>query len=323
MTESDTRPSTPPPAVSVVDPPADRSTPGDERLGQVTGDRRCHVCWFNLRGQVIVREPHYKMVMVRCPECGTPSPLLDYPRLGPWGRRFGVFAAMVYLAATVGLLLGVGGVVAAIADLSASEAVAPLGLHISSECIDWAKAQSTTANAKNAPNSWLAQTDPSASGWIDGKWWAGADRAAIMAAVPSPHRPFAANVAFTWLVACLPLLPMSCVLGCLVSHLRGRRLLLIPAACAAFAVVITVIGMAESGRPAMIRTADIAARNMLGHGVIALQLAMVSLPVVAGVFAGRPVARGLVRWLVPPRQWAHFGFLWAADRRAMPIPPRS
>ena len=68
------------------------------RLGVITGDRSCHACGFNLRGQPIVREQHYDMVMVRCPECAAVAPLLDYPRYSHWARRLWAFVALLWMS---------------------------------------------------------------------------------------------------------------------------------------------------------------------------------------------------------------------------------
>lgn len=88
-----------------------RSTP--ERVAIVSGDRVCGSCGFNLHGQHVVREEHYAMLMVRCPECGQVASLHEYPVLGPWAKRLGFLLAGVWLlvmlaalGATAGALMG-------------------------------------------------------------------------------------------------------------------------------------------------------------------------------------------------------------------------
>lgn len=84
-----------------------------ERVAIVSGDRVCVSCGFNLHGQHVVREEHYAMLMIRCPECGQVASLHEYPVLGAWARRLGMvlaalwfFVMLVAVAATIGALTG-------------------------------------------------------------------------------------------------------------------------------------------------------------------------------------------------------------------------
>ncbi len=43
----------------------------DERVSTLVGDRLCIRCGFNLCGQPVLRERHYRMLIARCPECST------------------------------------------------------------------------------------------------------------------------------------------------------------------------------------------------------------------------------------------------------------
>ncbi|HED53526.1 MAG TPA: hypothetical protein ENJ00_04925, partial [Phycisphaerales bacterium] len=58
-------------------------TPTQERAGDsvVLGDRLCVACAYNLRGQPVYRESEYGLYLVRCPECGTPAAIQEYPML--------------------------------------------------------------------------------------------------------------------------------------------------------------------------------------------------------------------------------------------------
>jgi hypothetical protein len=46
-------------------------TQGDVRISTLIGDRLCIKCGYNLVGQPIMRETHYDMLILRCPECAT------------------------------------------------------------------------------------------------------------------------------------------------------------------------------------------------------------------------------------------------------------
>ncbi len=89
------------------------ATAAPERIAIITGDRVCIGCGFNLHGQHVVRESHYNMLMVRCPECGQVASLHEYPVLGPWAKRLGFVLAAFWLlvmlaavGATTGALMG-------------------------------------------------------------------------------------------------------------------------------------------------------------------------------------------------------------------------
>lgn len=87
--------------------PSAPSIPGDDqRLGTLVGDRLCTGCGFNLVGQTIVRERHYNMLMVRCPECGTAAAMLEYPLLGKWANRWARVLAAGLIVLLIAVLLG-------------------------------------------------------------------------------------------------------------------------------------------------------------------------------------------------------------------------
>lgn len=90
------------------------AVPGSEARSVLVGDRLCASCGFNLVGQSIVREPHYGMIMVRCPECGSAAALQEYPLLGRWASRWTrvlivawFFVLFAVTMATAGSLFGI------------------------------------------------------------------------------------------------------------------------------------------------------------------------------------------------------------------------
>ena len=50
-------------------PSSPSSTDAAQRIAILIGDRFCTRCAYNLVGQSVLREPHYNMLIVRCPEC--------------------------------------------------------------------------------------------------------------------------------------------------------------------------------------------------------------------------------------------------------------
>ena len=52
------------------------------RLLHFEVDRFCEGCGYNLRGQVVRREPGTKILLARCPECGCFHPAADAGTVG-------------------------------------------------------------------------------------------------------------------------------------------------------------------------------------------------------------------------------------------------
>ncbi len=74
-----------------------KPTPAERRVSVLVGDRFCAACGFNLVGQTVFRETHYNMLMARCPECGTPAAMQEYPMLGRWANRWARVLAVVMI----------------------------------------------------------------------------------------------------------------------------------------------------------------------------------------------------------------------------------
>lgn len=81
-----------------------------ERLGMLQSDRACIKCAYNLIGQDIIREPHYRMAVIRCPECGTVTTMQEYPLLGQWANRWAIALGVLW---AIMLLAFFGGTIAA------------------------------------------------------------------------------------------------------------------------------------------------------------------------------------------------------------------
>ncbi len=101
----------PPPTPRDPDaPPAAPLEPGAQRISVLCGERACIACAFNLSGQPVVREPHYDMLIVRCPECGAVASLQEYPALGTWATRWTALAAALYIVLLLGGAFGAGAI---------------------------------------------------------------------------------------------------------------------------------------------------------------------------------------------------------------------
>ncbi|MSR40579.1 MAG: hypothetical protein EXS10_01575 [Phycisphaerales bacterium] len=90
---------------------ADDETTRTDRV--VLGDRLCAACLHPMAGSPIERHLASKILFARCMECGTPSPLLEYPTATPWIRQLQTLAtsavlmlALFFLMVQVLLCLG-------------------------------------------------------------------------------------------------------------------------------------------------------------------------------------------------------------------------
>ena len=81
----------------------------EERLSVLVGDRLCTRCGYNLAGQPVLREPHYKLLIVRCPECADVASLQEYPLLGRWVGRWAAIIAAVWILVVIGMFIGSAG----------------------------------------------------------------------------------------------------------------------------------------------------------------------------------------------------------------------
>jgi hypothetical protein len=269
------------------------------------------------------------MVMVRCPECGTVGPIAEYPIASAAARRFGYLISVVWLVAVLLICLVVGIWAAGAAQLGKNAALDPVALAIAEKFIEYAKADAAKqaqagVAAANTWSTWAASQAPSSMVWIDGTWWGTQANQAWLNEARSKHRPFALVLMPMWIRAWVLLLPAGMILACLFPHLRRPALCLV-----AIGVVIvgagflwllgtganTWGGMGSWGRLAL----DLAS-TVVGFSATAIQLAMLLPSLVVGVCIGRPVARWLIVWLLPPRLRLAYSFLWIADGKPLPKP---
>ena len=282
-----------------------------ERIGMVEGDRACHVCGFNLRGQPVVRERYYQMVMVRCPECGAPAPLLEYPPVSRWITRARVVAMIACLVLMLSGFLFAGLLIWQNAVRATRLTVEPLATLIANDFIEFAK-----PNGGNTINAWLGQQSPGPETRIENSWLKKQNPSEWLSRVEVATQPLAPSVVGTWLAAAPTLFSVGCVLACMLPHWRRRRLMLVPVIAFTVAMAAIALGWPDT-KPRFISAWEVAVR-ILPWWIMVAQCGVGAMIVLCGVMSGRPIARLLIRWLVPPRQYPAFGFLWAADARPMP-----
>ena len=300
-----------------------------ERVSMLSGDRPCARCGFNLTGQHVIREPHYGMLVVVCPECGAPAALQEYPLLGRWAVRWGALLAAVWvlqilslLAATVGVSFGFGMLATETSGMKLAQFIAER--HREWMATDAATRTPPASAATTAYITSMLQQPASPYNGIDAGWWAAQDPAVMLAASGGWWGSFDWNVLYAWVGASVPLLAAGVVWAVVLSHVRRSRLWLVIVAVSALtgglAVLVWSSDAASSRWPGAWVTALQVARRIYFVPIIAMTLVAEVVPFFVGLMIGRPLARLMVRAFVPPRLRVPLSFLWLCDGKE---PPRA
>jgi hypothetical protein len=304
-------------------PPGDG---GDERLGTLAGDRVCTGCGYSLAGQLIVREPHYRLVIVRCPECGTVAGVQEYPLLGRWAQRWGLVLAGLWLVVIVAAWPATSGIMTGFSTLAVD-----VGTRTYFTIIDQRSTAEMTAAAQAAAATSTAPP-PSPPLVIAGigrrpigldfeLWWAQQDPAALLAAAGGLRGAIDWRAAWTLLPALIILFLIGAFWSIALLHWPRRRL---------FVALVLIVGLAalfssifilgEWRRPP--RWAWDAARAQLGPAIMVVVLALLTVPLALGLLFGRPCARLAARALLAPRARSALAPLWTAEGLPPPRPRR-
>ena len=299
------------------------------------GDRACTRCGFNLVGQPILRESHYGLLIARCPECGAAAPLTEYPSVSRWSRRIVGLLAAVWVMALVGVTVGSG---AALFGLTVAAS------HESAEDLGWALENAYLAEqaqlAALGAGATMGPVAPGAAAASAGQIAPVAPTARVRVRFSSNAAPkdwvekqdvpqrFSAMGGWAFVLGesglfAIPVLIVAGVagafLGLAAMHQRRWRLAMVSVlplgVCAAFH------GIAYAGRLQGHNTpAEMAAMDYLWWRVTLVGMALaLGAMTLSAVFA-RPIARGFVRLMLPPRMRVPLFPLWEADGLAPPRP---
>lgn len=306
---------------------------GVEKVGEVGADRVCITCGYNLIGQVTYREPHYGLIIARCPECGTAASLQEYPLLGRWAARWAwVFAGLwltvllVFFAVTVaggyGIAEGAGG--------SASDT---LGVLIGREFAEWVKVQveeakelesSLVLNRASQAQPWYwtnAISDPdSPYTYLDPAWKY--DVSDIIVRNGGLWKVINWRALVTWEAAALFALACGIVWAVILPHVRGWRFLWVVGAYAVvWGGVVLVLWITPS--PSVTFSGTTYSRSVaepfISPWFSALTLGFMCVVMIAGLLIGRKVARLVVRAALHPKWRGPFAYLWTADGLRVPV----
>lgn len=290
---------------------ANRAAAGENRIAPLAGDRPCTRCGFNLHGQMIVREGHYGLLIVRCPECGTPAALQEYPALSNWTGRLRALFALVWLAAIV-VAMGIG----ALVMWGFSETTAEVVFDTYSQQIQRAHSEHLQGTSSATPAAPVYATPQQVQAW-----WASqppakflADRGGLLGAMQW-------SGLLMWTFPALIVTTLGMLAATLCPRARGGRLLVIWAlvslAAASFYALSYFMTWIDSGQRYYWGAYHLA-ELQIGWLPAIMTLVFTSACYLVGLLMGRRVARWLLAVLLPPRLLVPFSDLWLADGLDLP-----
>jgi hypothetical protein len=305
--------------------PTSEAPSAGETLGVISGDRLCVRCGFSLHGQRVVREPHYRMLCVRCPECSEVASLQEYPVLGAWSRRFWVLVALGWL-----FLVVVGGLLTWMSVFGTAEAGSRGATAAASRQIGEAFASYASALAEEQPSNPLYRQDGmtgwfgSDDHWVDPDWVAaGGHVEALREARPIGWRGLAVAAPGVFGCWCWGVVWSALLLE--RRFIRRPLLVLLIGATVAGVVLYSRVGTPGVDTPGLFYTdwgwgvlaSEVASLGFGGPAaLVTLVFALAGLA--AGMRWGRSVLRGLIRLLLPPFLRGPLAPLWHVDGLGSP-----
>lgn len=300
--------------------PTDRPAPAEVVVSELIGDRLCVSCGFNLAGQQVVREGHYRMLIVRCPECATVASLQEFPLLGKWAARWGTLLAALWLLVMLAFSAGTGGAIFGLSLATTHNACRRVSVEVERRF-----AAHVALQQGADPSVHAGSIDWYGPSWVDATWWGSQNGDEILRATGAGLDRFDYRailmVALQWWLIGL----MGLVWGVALLHARGVRLLLaglVPLSLAMAFALIRLLALGESvataGRPgAGVSSSDLA-MWLAGRPVLVASVVLSLVPLWVGMMLGRPLARVMVRVLLPPRSRGALGVLWVTDGLKLP-----
>jgi hypothetical protein len=319
--EESNRGTTEPAAASPAPGASDSPSPLPVQLGQIAGDRLCTTCGFNLFGQSIVREPHYGVAMVRCPECSAAAALSEYPSLGHWSGRLTAITVALYSLGLLGLLGLTVVVIGAMSKGASYQSASVVAREIAQAHIAYQKSRDPVS-AGGAPAPPFVYTSTLGGyEWdtIELAWWNTQAIGTFVERAGGPWRSYLRRAVEISLLISPPIFALGVVWSVVFHHLHRRWLVVFAAGVVAFGAAFRFfIDSLDSDPYAPIASAlDLAEKSLSRHTTPLAFLVLLALLLTA-LLVGRPIVRGLIRVLLHPRHRGVFGFLWSCDGLAMP-----
>lgn len=304
--------------------PSEAARSGDERLGIVECDRFCTHCGYNLAGQTIVREPHYRMLVIRCAECGTIASVQEYPTLGRWSRAWSLILAALWALFVLSLLASgaaaLAGMSYAVGEVSAEK----LRDALYEEYRAWNEAQTVTTPQSGIitlPNGMTIPVRPGMTVRINQQQQTSFIDTVDLDEVFASIGGWSGGVQWLALLLLIPQALIGAVLGLFWSVIffgaRWKRLMLVGLINTALAALFLApqYWHVLVGEPYGYWNAGL---WVVGPAVMPIALAVGLLGLWIGALIGRPCTRGLLRFALPPRLLSSLVVLWQTDGRPLP-----
>lgn len=277
--------------------------PSEQRVSILTGDRLCTHCGYNLTGQSIVREPHYNLLIVRCPECSAAASVQEYPLLGRWANRWAALLGAIWFLLLVFLWVGSGAALFGLCLGSAEIAMERYNSRIWHEF-----SQHQLALQQQNPGNPNAAYSPTT---FD-TWW----KAIGPSFMQGQFGTWAKAINWDFLYLWIPLALVAFVLGCFwataLLALNRRRLMIVGCAVMFVAITFSAIVIIEwFGRDTNYWNAN--SGREIGTPVLLASLVCAAVILTTGLLVGRSTVRMGLRILLPPQLCHTLSILWVRD----------
>ncbi len=282
-------------------PPIDPASKMEHLGSQISTDRPCASCSFNLFGQQIMREPHYELVVVRCPECGAIASLQEYPAMTRWIGKWKLLLAAIWIILLVGLL----------AATTASMFGTSMGVlniasydYASMIYADYSSWVEETTGETNGVGFWKFSDE-----WIDSRY------PSFVASHTPAWSYIDREARWVWLTLSLLAFIWGSLWTTIMLGARRRSVIL------ALTPIVFLIGFlvfAASGNG--FNSSQMLASRQLFISVQAISSLVILISLGLGVWLGRKFARMLICLMLPPRLRTPLAILWTRDGLDLPKP---
>ncbi len=297
-------------------------------ISTIMGDRLCVKCAYNLRGQPVFKEEHYGLYIARCPECGTPAAVQEYPMLGRWPGRIRVFAALAYALTVLGSLVMVLLLLSAMSEGLKETAAEPLAIEIASQWAEHVNSEEAAGRDPYAGRTAAAPSQRAADGtfianrWyaIDTTWWRSQNR--FSSFFTGFTHTIRSSVPVMALMT-IPMFAMGSVLAVLILGARRSVLLVVGAVPAIMMLAIFLISTTIDRRLVGWVSPSEIARESMWLPAVACVFMLWLIAGSVGLMLGRPIARLGVRALLPPTMRGSLAELWFTDNKPLPTNTRA
>lgn len=285
--------------------PANAMTP----LGsQVSTDRPCASCGFNLFGQMLHREPVYKLVVARCPECGTIASLQEYPAMSGWVGRWKLLLTVLWVLMLLGALIGnfaaSAGLNHATNEVASQNYADLLGIQYA-ESIDQPSTNPLAARWTNLDYDWTRANAPRILKEMGGAF-AGANREFLI----------------FWTGASIAMFAFGVFWSVVLFGARRRSAMLLPgiAIIGASGAVLTNLLSAGWLQGIGAPWAKSVAEQGSAPTMVPLTALVMLVAAGLGVLLGRKLSRVAIVLMLPPRLRTPLAILWTRDGLNPPKP---